>query len=369
MAWTGFGGQWTDGVHSGGDDSGSIGGGGIKLDGNGNPVGTRAPNAAEIASQFNSYGGTQITADMVSNISYHDYGTYKADIAGQYHTVSVDGVSRTSTTVAGFTGMSTPQSNGGKGQNGGMSNWNDATNSIRAGNIPKNFTLKDGKVGIMTPQYRRISIGHGESYQQYLGDKFVEVPALTDAYNDGVKERDDFQNALKITADFYKEIGEKAGERQAAIAKELADASKGKKIKDVDQALAAFDKYKDVLNAKYSVADRQAITYALESVNRTQAASYLKGLGKAAGFVSVAIDAADLASELAKAVETNNYRSFFIKATSMFAGYNAGLLTAWSFSIILGSPLGILGFAIVMAAVSALVDEKLVERVIYGSNK
>lgn len=26
MAWTGFGGGWSNGVHSGGDDSGSIGG-------------------------------------------------------------------------------------------------------------------------------------------------------------------------------------------------------------------------------------------------------------------------------------------------------------------------------------------------------
>ncbi len=364
MAWTGFGGTWNDGVHSGGDDSGSIGGGGIQLDGKGNPVGTRAPNAAEIAAQFNSYGGTQITAGMVSNISYHDYGTYKADIAGQYHTVSVDGVSRTSTTVAGFTGMSTPISNGGKGQSGGMSNWNDATNSIRSGVIPSNFTLKDDKIGIMTPIYREGGAGHGTQIDVFTGKyKFVEVPALTVAYQEGVKEREDTKAAAKITADFYKEVGEKAGARQAAIAAELAAASKGKKLRSVDEALAAYEKYRNVLNAKYSVADRQAIAYALESVNRDMAAKNLKLFGKAAGFISFGMDMYDLKVELAKSIETDNYRGFALKAASMLAAYDAGLITAWAFSIMLGGPLGILGYSIIMASVSALIDEKLLGNV------
>ncbi len=35
--------------------------------------------------------------------------------------------------------------------------------------------------------------------------------------------------------------------------------SKGKKIGNVNEALAAFEKYKDVLNKKFSKADRDAI--------------------------------------------------------------------------------------------------------------
>lgn len=81
------------------------------------------------------------------------------------------------------------------------------------------------------------------------------------------------------------------------------------------------------------------------------------------------MDGVDLALELKKAIETDNYRSFFVKATSLLAGYEAGLLTAWAFSIILGTPLGILGFAIIMAAVSALIDEKLVEKVISAEKR
>ncbi|PAO06177.1 hypothetical protein CIW61_01235 [Enterobacter cloacae] len=364
MAWTGFGGSWHDGVHSGGDDSGSIGGGGIKLDGKGNPVGTRAPNAAEIAAEWNSYGAIQITPDMVSNISYYDYGTYQADIAGQYHTVTVDGVSKTSTTCGGFTGIATPISNGGKGEKGGMSNWNDAANSIRSGVIPPNFTLQGDKIGIMTPIYRDGGVGHGTQIDVFTGKyKFVEVPSLTDAYQTGVKEREDTKAAAKITADFYKEIGEKAGARQAAIAKELAAAAKGKKLRSASEALAAYEKYKNVLSAKYSVADRQAIARALASVNRDTAAKNLHLFGKAAGFVGVSMDMYDLTVELKKSIETDNYRGFALKAASMLAAYDAGLITAWAFSIMLGSPLGILGYAIIMASVSALIDEKLLGNV------
>lgn len=68
MAWTGFGGSWSGGVHSGGDSSGSIGG---------SSRGMRAPSPADIASQFNSYGGTQITASQVSNIKSDGSGGYK----------------------------------------------------------------------------------------------------------------------------------------------------------------------------------------------------------------------------------------------------------------------------------------------------
>lgn len=74
MAWTGFGGSWSNGVHSGGDDSGSIGG---------SSGGMRAPSPADIASQFNSYGGTQITASQVSNIQSDGSGGYTASIQGE----------------------------------------------------------------------------------------------------------------------------------------------------------------------------------------------------------------------------------------------------------------------------------------------
>ncbi|ECX6751347.1 hypothetical protein ATZ89_21035 [Salmonella enterica subsp. enterica serovar Heidelberg] len=48
---------------------------------------------------------------------------------------------------------------------------------------------------------------------------------------------------------------------------------------------------------------------------------------------------------------------------SLAAGRAASAVTAWAFSVMLGTPVGILGFAIIMAAVSALVNDKFIEQV------
>nr|WP_286009847.1 colicin-like pore-forming protein [Escherichia coli] len=54
---------------------------------------------------------------------------------------------------------------------------------------------------------------------------------------------------------------------------------------------------------------------------------------------------------------------FFVKLESLAAGRAASAVTAWAFSVMLGTPVGILGFAIIMAAVSALVNDKFIEQV------
>ncbi|ECG1392632.1 hypothetical protein CFSAN000557_27005, partial [Salmonella enterica subsp. houtenae str. CFSAN000557] len=116
--------------HNGGKPSGNVNGssgnGGHTGNSGGGRGGMRAPTAAEVAGQFNSYGGTQITSSQVSNIRSDGNGRYSADIQGQTHTVSSGGESHTSNTVGGFSGVSTSGNGGGnhnsvsddKGNNG-----------------------------------------------------------------------------------------------------------------------------------------------------------------------------------------------------------------------------------------------------------
>lgn len=132
MAWTGFGGNWSNGVHSGGDDSGSIGGG------SGGSL--RAPSAADIASQFNSYGGTQISASQVSNIQSDGDGGYTANIQGQTNTLSSGNGNHTSNKVGGFSGVPNNSSsagggNGNGGGNPGSSNSSNGANMAWGGAV------------------------------------------------------------------------------------------------------------------------------------------------------------------------------------------------------------------------------------------
>ncbi|WP_368766608.1 colicin-like pore-forming protein [Enterobacter hormaechei] len=178
-----------------------------------------------------------------------------------------------------------------------------------------------------------------------------------------IKENASIKDALKLTSDFYKTTFEKLGQNASNVAKEMAEASKGKQIQSVDAALKAFDKFKNNLNKKYSLKDRKAISNALESVSRAEMARNLELFGKAFGYVSKTIDRYDIVVELKNSLETDNWRPFFVKMESIAAGRAASAITAWTFAVLLGTSAGILGFAIIMAAMGALVNDKFIEQI------
>lgn len=176
-------------------------------------------------------------------------------------------------------------------------------------------------------------------------------------------EEDRVKDAVKYTANFYTELTGRFGEQSAKIAQELADAAKGKQIRSADEALRAFNKYKDVLNKKFSVKDREAIAKALESLNRDQMAKSLAKFSKAFNYVGWTIVGYDTVKEIENALDSNNWRPVFVQLESLAAGRAATALTAFAFSVILGSPLGVLGYAIIMTLVSAFIDDSLMEKV------
>lgn len=172
--------------------------------------------------------------------------------------------------------------------------------------------------------------------------------------------REDIANAAKITSDFFQEVTQKYSEKASNLAKELANESKGKTLRNVDQAIAAFDKYKNSLGSKFSAKDRTAIANALKSLDYSHMAKELASYNKALGYYGKVTDLYDITQELIKAVETNSWRSFFVKVETLAVGKVATAVTAFAFSMLIGVPLGIIGFAIIMAAVSALVNDKLI---------
>lgn len=177
-----------------------------------------------------------------------------------------------------------------------------------------------------------------------------------------VQEENEIQDAIKFTADFYKELTDKFSDKASVLAQDFASKTRGKLINSVDDALAAFDRFKDVLDKKYSAADREAISNALMHRDHAQMASNLAKFSKAFGFVGTAIDIYDVfVVELSKAIKTNAWRPFFVKVESLVAGKVATGITAFAFSALAGGSLGILGFALIMALVGAFVDENLME--------
>lgn len=238
----------------------------------------------------------------------------------------------------------------------------DIYNSMLNGVIPKGYWLSGNK--IMTKIIETYEINGGGKGNDRIGTRTYnkDIPALTNPYERGEKDRQETADAIKKASGFFSDLYGKFGENQAKIAKELSDAAKGKQLRSIDDAIKSYGNFQGNFDKLYDESRRKAISLELNSVNRTELAKNLKMFGKAFGLVDKTIDGYDLVTELKKSIETKNWRPFFVKAESIFAGLGASWLTAWAFSIILATPLGVVTFAVIMTSVSALVDEKLMEK-------
>ncbi|WP_392562471.1 colicin-like pore-forming protein [Orbus sturtevantii] len=176
-----------------------------------------------------------------------------------------------------------------------------------------------------------------------------------------VAEKQALEDAMHFTSDFYQQVFTSYGEKANLLAKELAENVKGKKIRNIDEAMKSFEKYKDVLNKKFSVKDRQAIANSLKSLKYDAIAKNFTMFGKAFGYFGKAMDIYELTDEFIKSTETNEWRPFFVKAETLAVSGAATFVAAFSFAILLGNPIGILGYAFIIAIMGMLVDEELVE--------
>ncbi|MDT0175154.1 colicin-like pore-forming protein [Enterobacter sp. BRE11] len=102
-----------------------------------------------------------------------------------------------------------------------------------------------------------------------------ELASINYSRQQKAQEALDLQDGIKLVADFYSELTGKYGQQAAALAQELAEQAKGKTIRNVDNALVAYDRYRSYLGAKFSAADRAAILNALNSVDMARMASQL----------------------------------------------------------------------------------------------
>ncbi len=193
-----------------------------------------------------------------------------------------------------------------------------------------------------------------------LQDERIEI-----AENDVIKEEDEFsqvKTAVKFTADFYKEVFSVYGDKAEQLAGALAEQAKGKKIRDIDDALKAYEKYRNNFNKKMNSEDRKAIVAALESIKSAEIAKNFTKFSKSMGVLSHAINAFDWVGELIKSVKTDNWRPFFVKTEVIAAGNAATVVVAFIFSVLLGNPVGLIGYGLIMAGTGVLIDDELAEK-------
>lgn len=167
----------------------------------------------------------------------------------------------------------------------------------------------------------------------------------------------DHMAAVKFVVDFYGEVTDKFG-------KQLASAQ-GKRIRSAAQAIKAFDQYREGIQRKFGAADRAAITTALKAMDKKQMSENLARFAKGFGVTALVMDLQVLHTAAVEGFETNNWNSFFLATETFVAGKLAGILLAAAFSMTIGMPAGaaeILAFAVLMAVVSAAIDDNQMKK-------
>lgn len=170
-------------------------------------------------------------------------------------------------------------------------------------------------------------------------------------------EKSQIKDAVDTMVGFYQYITEQYGEKYAKIAQDLAEKSKGKKIQGVDEALAAFEKYKNVLDKKFSKVDRDAIFNALESVNYDELSKNLTKISKSLKITSRVSFLYDVGSDFKNAIETGNWRPLFVTLEKSAVDVGVAKIVALMFSFIVGVLLGFWGIAIVTGIVSSYIGD------------
>ncbi|MCF4039542.1 colicin-like pore-forming protein, partial [Escherichia coli] len=221
--------------------------------------------------------------------------------------------------------------------------------------------------------------------ERQLQDKKNEYSSVTNALNSAVSIRDakktDVQNAeikLKEAKDaleksqvkdsvdtmvgFYQYITEQYGEKYSRIAQDLAEKAKGSKFSSVDEALAAFEKYKNVLDKKISKVERDAIFNAFESVNYDEWAKHLEQISKSLKVTGYLSSAYDVWTDTRKGMETGNWRPLFVTLEKMAVDGGLSRIIVFMFSFIVGVPLGFWGMAIITGIVSAYIGKEELEK-------
>ncbi|WP_312239621.1 colicin-like pore-forming protein [Pantoea sp.] len=129
------------------------------------------------------------------------------------------------------------------------------------------------------------------------------------------------------------------------------------------QALQAFNRYKDVLNKKFSAADRLAIANALSSLSAEKMSQQVKLYGKAFGVVGDYIQYSGLVKGLHKGFTTGDWNDAIVSAEGIVISKAAGALAAFAFAAMTTSALGILGFTMIMVLMGALISDQLIKQI------
>lgn len=195
----------------------------------------------------------------------------------------------------------------------------------------------------------------------------TQAAASIEQLADRASDTEQTMTALTFVSNFMKEVTEKFGVKASAAAKKLASEAQGPRLRNAQQALAAYERNKDILNKKFSVKDRQAIANALDALDLDMMGKNLKHFSRVFASANDIKDYSELLIEFGKALRSDSWKPFFVKAETIFGGKFVTAVSAraavWFFgllSTLIGAGAAIVGFALFMALLNTWITDDLV---------
>ncbi len=240
-------------------------------------------------------------------------------------------------------------------------------NSAPGGSVPYNLDISDARVTALkkiiqknarlansTQSGTSITAARQATLKAKLELSIImEARKLQPSYSD-------LQDGIRLVTDFYKNLSERISARVSFHAQYFTEEIKGKKLRSVNDAIKSFEQYKVLNGSKFNSAERKKLGGAVRKIDYVTFARDLNLFSRGLGFYGAISDFIDVIKEIALATQTNNWRNVIVKLEKLVAGKLAAALTAFAFSIILGTGVGIVGYAIIMALVGSLVNDSLI---------
>ncbi|MGJ7066508.1 colicin-like pore-forming protein [Morganella morganii] len=236
---------------------------------------------------------------------------------------------------------------------------------MNTSHIKKDFYVNSWKEMIENPNDRLITLKNNLIVLLTVASSIAsELDNDISKLNENNDENDNSAiNAAKFSADVAKDISKLYGKRAEELAKEIALKAKGKKIRNINDAAIEYEKHRHNIDKKINAKDRMAIAHYLDYLDVRQASVTFNKLGRSMGYAGYTVYVHQLYSEMKEAIRTNNWRPFFVKAETILAGMGAGAVCGLALSFLTGGPLSIIAFGFIMAGISVLIDDQLIEKV------
>ncbi len=193
------------------------------------------------------------------------------------------------------------------------------------------------------------------------------------AYSDEMNKLDPggLTDSLGFISDTHKEIANRYGAAMGEIAQDLKKNVSGKNINSYSQAMAAFEKIQKNPGFKLNQKDTAAVDAAMKALDTQVFSDNLKRLGRGFGVIGLTLQVSKISSAATTGFNTGDWKPLMLEVESIAIGTAVstgfGALAATALAAVslpaVATGIGFVFIAVIMAAISAYIDPKTVDKI------